>query len=209
MDDLDLATVAVYPLRHEAEIAKAHLASEGIRAIVHADDEGGLNPGFFAEYGVRLVVRREQLAEAEAVLTQTTDAVDGINVHSGHLDALMAHARFCAPEEGCGLLAFDASGDLRFVYCLTNIDRSKYRFTLDPTEHFHAIRHAERNGWDIAGAFHSHPDGPAVPSATDIEAAGASSWLHIVVGLGHQEPPEVRAFSITDGSAVEVLLWVT
>ena len=106
MEDLDLATAAVYPLRHEAEIAKARLASEGIPSIVSADDEGGLNPGFFAEYGIRLVVRREQLSQAEAILTETLDAAnDGIYLQRGHLDAFVAHARFCAPQEGCGLVA--------------------------------------------------------------------------------------------------------
>ena len=210
MEDLDLATAAVYPLRHEAEIAKARLASEGIPSIVSADDEGGLNPGFFAEYGIRLVVRREQLSQAEAILTETLDAAnDGIYLERGHLDAFVAHARFCAPQEGCGLVAFDASGGIRFVYCLTNVDRSRYRFTVDPTEHFRAIQHAERNGWEIAGAFHSHPEGPAVPSVTDIEAAGDSSWLHIVVGLANRARPEVRAFAITGGSAAEVLLHAT
>ncbi|MGI9611243.1 MAG: hypothetical protein ACR2NL_13195 [Acidimicrobiia bacterium] len=66
--DADLATVAVYGLRHQAEVAKAMLASAGIDAMVVADDEGGLNPGFFADYGVRVVVRSAELAAAQGVL---------------------------------------------------------------------------------------------------------------------------------------------
>jgi hypothetical protein len=56
-------TVAVYGFRDEAEISRAHLASLGIPARVAADDEGGLNPGFFADYAVRLVVME---ADADA-----------------------------------------------------------------------------------------------------------------------------------------------
>ena len=36
--------------------------------MVVADDEGGLNPGFYSRYGVRLVVRAEDLDEARSVL---------------------------------------------------------------------------------------------------------------------------------------------
>ena len=44
----DLETVAVYTTRSDAEIVRARLLSEGIEAMVIADDEGGLNPGFYA-----------------------------------------------------------------------------------------------------------------------------------------------------------------
>ena len=60
----DLVTVAVYPTRSDAEIVRARLISEGIEAIVIADDEGGLNPGFYSSYGVRVVVAAGSLAEA-------------------------------------------------------------------------------------------------------------------------------------------------
>lgn len=204
MEDLDLATVATFSVRHEAEVARARLAAAGIPAVVHADDEGGLNPGFFADYGIRVAVRREQLDAAGVVLGEDPGHAAGIVLHPEHLEALLAHARFSAPEEACGLLAFDETGRLRFVYCLTNADRSAHRFTVDPTEHYHALQHAERSGWEIAGDFHSHPRGRAEPSPTDIEAAAAASWIHLVVGLGSSQGPRVRAFLIDEGRAVEV-----
>ena len=208
MENLDLETVATYLLRHEAEIAKARLAAEGIPSVIQADDEGGLNPGFFGEYGVRLVVRREQRSTAVAVLTETDggDENAGITVHPEHVEAFVAHAGFAAPEEACGLLAFDHPRHLRFVYCLTNADRSAHRFTIDSTEHFRALQHAERHGWEIAGVFHSHPHGSAQPSPTDIEAAQEPSWVHVIVGLGDVSRPAVRAFSIGAGAAREVPL---
>jgi len=66
----DLATVGEYEVRYQAEVARAVLGSVGIDALVIADDEGGLNPGFFAEYGVRVVVRSADLAEARRVLAE-------------------------------------------------------------------------------------------------------------------------------------------
>jgi hypothetical protein len=68
VDESQLVTVEVFRHRHEAEVARAMLASAGVVAMVVADDEGGLNPGFYAAYGVRLVVREVDLEDAEALL---------------------------------------------------------------------------------------------------------------------------------------------
>ena len=61
-------TVATYEYRDEAEIALAQLSSVGIRGRVVADDEGGLNPGFFADYAVRLTVMAQDEAAARVAL---------------------------------------------------------------------------------------------------------------------------------------------
>lgn len=116
--------------------------------------------------------------------------------------AMVAHARFTFPEEACGLVAADAEGRLRMAYCLTNTERSPVSYTLDPTEHVRAWRHAERNGWHLAGVFHSHTHTAAVPSRTDVAKALEREWVYFVVGLGDDEP-DVRAYWITDGEVVE------
>ncbi len=41
------------------------------------------------------------------------------------------------------------------------------RFALDPREQIHAQRWARRRGLAVVGTAHSHPDGLAMPSATD------------------------------------------
>lgn len=209
-DPLDLATVETYLLRHEAEIAKARLAADGIRSMIQADDEGGLNPGFFDDYRIRLLVNRENLVEAAEVLANGIDPGpdETIVANSDHLEAFAAHAQFCLPNEACGLLAFDAARRLRFVYCLTNRDASPHRYTVDPVEHYRAIQHAERNGWEVAGAFHSHPRGRARPSKTDIEAAGDPEWIHVIIGLASGAERNVRAFRVVGGSAREIPLAV-
>lgn len=120
------------------------------------------------------------------------------------IEAAIAHGRFAYPEEACGLLAVDDGGAVRMAYCLTNVDRSQYRFTVDPSEHYRAMRHAERHGWEIGGVFHSHPFSPAYPSATDVAGALDPTWLYVVVGLAEPHDPEVRAFSIVDGEVTEV-----
>lgn len=121
-------------------------------------------------------------------------------------EAMVAHSRFCAPDEACGLLAVDGDGSVRMAYCLTNVDASHASYTVDPTEHFHALMHAERNGWSLGGAFHSHPASGAVPSRTDVERALEPGWLYVIVGLADPDRPEVRGWRIVGGAATEVAL---
>ena len=62
---------------------------------------------------------------------------------------LIAHVTAVAPAEGCGLLAMDAGGVVRRVYCLANVVDSPVRFTVDPDGHVAALRDAEANGWSF------------------------------------------------------------
>lgn len=184
-----METVRLFIRRGDAEVAAARLRAAGIESLVAADDEGGLNPGFYRSYGVRLTVLPQDLAAAREIL-----GLGPIEVPEQALEAMRAHTAFCAPAEACGLLAFDADGRLRMVYPCTNGDASPHRFTVDPREHLMASRSAEARSWEIAGLFHSHPSGPAVPSATDVERHPDPSWVSLIIG----GDGEVRAFVIDD-----------
>lgn len=120
--------------------------------------------------------------------------------------AMVAHAVFSLPGEACGLLAADADGRLRLAYCLSNATPSPTAYTLDPGEHFRAMRHAEAQGWHLAGVFHSHPRGRAYPSPTDVAQALEPDWLYVVVGLANPALPEVRGFWIREGRVEEEAL---
>jgi proteasome lid subunit RPN8/RPN11 len=113
--------------------------------------------------------------------------------------AILAHAEHCAPDECCGLLAVDSTGVIRFAYALTNADPSPVSYTIDPDEHFHALSHAEAMGWEIAGAFHSHPGGTAMPSMIDVQTALEPEWMYLIAS-----PDEIRGFSIRDGVIEEI-----
>jgi proteasome lid subunit RPN8/RPN11 len=199
----DLQAVRVYLTRGDAEVARARLVGEGINAVVIADNEGGLNPGFYAHYGVRVVVRSEDLDRARSVLGGDFPSV---RVHPEMAEAIVQHGRFAAPDEACGLLAVDDAGDLRMVYCLTNVDRSALRFTVAPHEHYHAWKHAERNGWRIGGVFHSHTESAAEPSEADVTGALDPSWVYMIVGPMSAPEPQVRAYRIVHGEVEEMTI---
>jgi proteasome lid subunit RPN8/RPN11 len=119
--------------------------------------------------------------------------------------AMVRHAVNTLPQECCGLIAGDDSG-IRMLYPLTNVEHSPVRYTVDPAEHFGALRHAERLGWSLVGAFHSHPSTAAYPSPTDIRLAGEPDWLYVIVGFADPEHPAVRGFRIVDRTVSEVEL---
>lgn len=194
-------TAATFASRSEADIARARLAADGIGSRVVADDEGGLNPGFYRRYGVRLVVDEVDLDDA-----LTSLGVERVLMRRPLLDAMFTHAVAGHPSEACGLVLFDGT-DPAFVCCLTNADESGHRFTIDPAEHFGALRFAERRGWTVGGVFHSHVRSEPVPSAADIRGGADPGWLHFIVGPVEGARQTVRAFRIVDGEPSEV--WVS
>ncbi|MEX1208528.1 MAG: M67 family metallopeptidase [Acidimicrobiia bacterium] len=116
---------------------------------------------------------------------------------------IVLHARAGHPNEACGLLAVDGDGRVRRAYCLDNVDRSPFSFTVDPDQHFASLIDAESNGWSLGGSFHSHPRTGAVPSQTDISRALEPDWVYLIVGLADPEIPELRGWWIRAGMAVE------
>jgi hypothetical protein len=53
----------------EAEIARGALEAAGIDSAIQTDDVGGLRPDLATRFGVHLLVRQSDAAEAEGILT--------------------------------------------------------------------------------------------------------------------------------------------
>ncbi|MFP5330890.1 MAG: M67 family metallopeptidase [Acidimicrobiia bacterium] len=123
-------------------------------------------------------------------------------------EAMLVHAENCHPEESCGLLAADPEGHLRMAYPLTNELHSPTNYTIAPNEHFRAIRHAEAQGWEICGVFHSHPHTQAYPSPTDVRLAPDPGWLYVVIGMEGRSLPVIRGFRIVSGDIHEEALTI-
>jgi [CysO sulfur-carrier protein]-S-L-cysteine hydrolase len=76
-------------------------------------------------------------------------------------------------------------------------------FTIEPIEHFRALKHADRNDWDLMGVFHSHPHTRAYPSPTDVRLAVEPDWLYVLVGMERFDQPVIRGFRIREGVVTE------
>ncbi len=69
MDPDATVVAATVSDRYEAEVARAALVDAGIEAIVQADDAGGFHPQLSTVGGVRILVKAQDLEEAQQVLS--------------------------------------------------------------------------------------------------------------------------------------------
>ena len=116
---------------------------------------------------------------------------------------MIGHCLDGLPEEACGLLGGrPATGEAAVCYPTRNVEASARVYTVDPLQHLHADRDAERRGLEIIGVFHSHTHTPAYPSPTDVAQAPDPGWHYVVVSLKDPEPV-VRAYRIVEGGVSE------
>jgi proteasome lid subunit RPN8/RPN11 len=125
----------------------------------------------------------------------------------GLLEQIVAYARSGLPLECCGLLAGRESSATQFIP-ITNRLASSTEFDMEPSELIAALRSLRTHGENLLAIVHSHPRGPAMPSARDIERAWYPHAAHIIVSLASAETPEVRGFRILDGEVLEIELRV-
>jgi proteasome lid subunit RPN8/RPN11 len=69
-----------------------------------------------------------------------------------------------------------------------------FEFLIDPEQHYQQILQAQKDDLDQVGLFHSHPDHPAVPSATDAAQPFLSGWANLVVAVHGGKFKETRAW---------------
>jgi desampylase len=132
----------------------------------------------------------------------------GIRIRQATLDEMVSHARAESPNECCGLLIGSADAIVQ-VARARNLRPSPDRFLIDPEAQFEAIRRARAAGLAVLGAYHSHPQSAASPSATDRSEVGCQEGLCVIVSLEHDSRAlEVRAYRLEGGNFRPVALVV-
>ncbi|MGD1996278.1 MAG: M67 family metallopeptidase [Anaerolineae bacterium] len=130
---------------------------------------------------------------------------EGLVLTAEVVAALVTHARSEAPNEACGLLG-GRDGQVERIYPLPNTESSPARYLAEPEAQVRAMMDIEERGWEIVAIYHSHPDGPAHPSAIDVEMAFYPDSPSLIISLANREQPELRAFRIREGRIEEVAL---
>ena len=77
------------------------------------------------------------------------------------------HVDAQVPFEACGLVAGQL-GRSRAVFHIENVLHSPVRFRMEPAQQVQALIQIDENQWDLLAIYHSHPNGPAAPSVTDL-----------------------------------------
>ncbi len=107
-----------------------------------------------------------------------------IRIEQEAWQAMLAHARRVYPEECCGaLLGLREEGLKRVLRALplenAHPGSRRSRYQVRPEELLEAERQARREGVELIGIYHSHPDCPAYFSRTDLE--NACPWYSFLV----------------------------
>jgi proteasome lid subunit RPN8/RPN11 len=111
-----------------------------------------------------------------------------IRLSAEHLAIIAEAAEMAYPFECCGLLV----GRGRRVIEVTRlvpapnllVGEALDRFELDPRIRFETERSVRGSSERIVGHWHSHPNGSALPSATDLAQAWEPDLVWLIVGVG-------------------------
>ena len=107
------------------------------------------------------------------------------------------------PNECCGLLVGrDVPGGVEVIraHASANLGKWADRFDIDPRLWVDLSRALGKGPLKIVGLYHSHPDGPAQPSAHDLEAAWGEELVWVIVavaGKGGAENVPAQAVQVT------------
>jgi len=118
-------------------------------------------------------------------------------------------ALVCAgyPEETCGLLLGTRNGNIVEVLDLVQVrnlnrERAQDRYELDPDGYLAADTRAREQSCEIVGIWHSHPDHPARPSATD-RARAWEGWSYVIVSVNRDGVADLRSWRLHEGDFTE------
>jgi len=101
------------------------------------------------------------------------------------LTAIQAGGVVAYPEEGAGLLLGQDDGERRVALAILSLENAREdsarhnRYLIEPRDMLRGEQEAMRQGLDVIGVYHSHPDHPNQPSEFDRE--WALPWYSYVI----------------------------
>ena len=132
--------------------------------------------------------------------------MSGIKLPRPLVRQLLSEAQHSPSAEVCGLISARDGEPFR-VYPVPNVSQTPARFfTMDPKSQIHAMRSMRDAGEELFAIYHSHPDGPATPSAEDLAQAAYPGALYLIISLQPKHAPTLRAFWLRGGQAEPVEL---
>jgi len=107
------------------------------------------------------------------------------------LDEIRAHAAATHPLECCGLLLGEGERITAAQPAANVHPAPRTHFEIDPAALIAAHRAARAGGPQVLGYYHSHPQGPPDPSATDQAEAAGDGRVWAIIGA-NEGASEVR-----------------
>jgi proteasome lid subunit RPN8/RPN11 len=133
-----------------------------------------------------------------------------LRIEQAQFDAVRQHGEATYPHECCGVLLGRAQDGINIVAdaipaANTRTDSAHNRYNIAPQELIRIQREARRQGLDIVGFYHSHPDHPAQWSKTDFAEAHWFGCSYVITsvtggdgdGTGRCRATETNSFLLT------------
>jgi len=122
-----------------------------------------------------------------------------------HVTAIRRHGEADYPYEACGLIGGLADGSRLVAVQLVPLpnarsDAARNRYLIDPDAFRRAQQRLDRDGLDIIGVYHSHPDHPPIPSQYDRDHA----WprlVYVIAAVAGRKAGDVKAWILSDDRA--------
>lgn len=116
---------------------------------------------------------------------------------------IQAHGVASYPYEGCGLLLGTAVNGHNIVSVIRptrNVwpdeEEKRIRFRIDEKEWAQAELEAMKEGLDVIGVFHSHPDSPPVASPRDLAWAAFAGYSYLITEIRQRQPHDGRSWQL-------------
>lgn len=123
-------------------------------------------------------------------------------------DSIRAHGEETYPHECCGALIGESTHEGRRVTAAmragnTRTDSAHNRYSIAPLELVQIEREARRQGLEIAGFYHSHPDHPAQWSTTDFAEAHWLGCSYVITEVAQGKAAVTNSFLLTGATEEE------
>lgn len=139
-----------------------------------------------------------------------------ITLSQTHLRELSEHARQAYPDECCGALFGRRISHVKQCTLLRPMDNQstenrRRRFAITTEDYKKLEAYGADNQLELLGFYHSHPDHPAQPSATDLQYAWPF-FSYIIMNVEKGVPGPVNSFELdmeTNQFRDESVSWLT
>ena len=113
---------------------------------------------------------------------------------------LLQYAQAHEEQEICGIIS-SKNGIPFECYPVTNsAAEPQHRFNMDEAELINTLRTLREQGEEMFAIFHSHPEAPALPSATDLAEDQYPDILKLIISLNTIGVLEMQAFHTRNGA---------
>ena len=125
-----------------------------------------------------------------------------IMIRKSDLEQIFDHGKAGYPSEVCGIIMGKYEDRTKIAQEVRpagnlNTERAHDRYEMDPKDILKAEREGPKNGMEIVGFYHTHPDHPDAPSEFDRERAWPS-YSYIIVSVANGMDIKVRSWVINE-----------